>query len=105
MKFPRLIQAAITTLTGIVYIVTARASLDFGSIGAGLQATLTITAPGAVLGDYVEIGMDVAPEAGLHFSGMVTAADTVTVTCVNNTAGALDPAVRNVIARVTRRAI
>lgn len=75
-----------------VALPTGTAVLDFGSIGAGLQATLTITVTGAATGDVVLLGAPAALEAGLSFCGYVSAADTVTVVVANNTAGSIDPA-------------
>lgn len=86
-------------------VAFGRASLDFPSIGAGLQATLTITtvpAGGALLGDFVDLGLETALEAGLAYAPpQVTAADTVTVTLINNTAGAIDATAK--VHRVTVR--
>lgn len=83
--------------SGSPYVVTVdllsnTALLDFGSIGAGLQAVLTVVVTGAVAGDVVLLGPPAALEAGLSFCGYVSAADTVTVVVANNTAGAIDPA-------------
>ncbi len=74
-----------------VAIKSATANLNFGSIAAGLTEDLTITLTGAVVGDLV---VAAAPnlEAGASYSAFVSAADTVTVRLVNNTAGALDAA-------------
>lgn len=72
--------------------LTATATLDFGSINAGLAADLTITVTGAAVGDAVALGVPAAFEAGLTAFGFVSAANTVTVRVVNNTAGAVDAA-------------
>jgi len=72
--------------------LTATASLDFGSIGAGLSADLTIAVTGAAAGDAVVLGAPAALEAGLVAFAWVSAADTVSVRLVNNTAGAVDAA-------------
>ena len=72
--------------------LTATASLDFGSIGAGLSADLTIAVTGAAEGDAVALATPAALEAGLSAFAFVSAADTVTVRLVNNTAGAVDAA-------------
>src|SRR5690554_6810794 len=45
-------------------IKTATASLDFGSINAAASADLTITVPGVVANDSVELGLPAAPTAG-----------------------------------------
>jgi hypothetical protein len=71
---------------------SATATLDFASIAAAASADLTITLPGAVVGDTVELGLPAAPQAGFIFQAFVSAANTVTVRATNITAGALDAA-------------
>ena len=76
------------------FVAAGRASLDFPSTGAGLQSQLTITtapAGGALPGDLVDLGCETIEENTIITSAKVTAADTVTITCVNNSAGAVDP--------------
>lgn len=69
------------------------ATLDFPSVAAGGTQTLTITVTGAVVGDGCVLGLPSSGGlAGLVFKAHVSAADTVTVTAINGTAGALDPA-------------
>jgi hypothetical protein len=72
--------------------LTATATLDFPSIAANGQQELTITVTGAVTGDAVMLGAPAAIEAGLQWSGWVSAADTVKIRVTNETAGAIDPA-------------
>lgn len=65
---------------------------DFGNAatGSGTFASLDITVPGVALGDMVlgiALGVDTV-DAGIV--GAVTAANTVTLTLMNNTAGAVD---------------
>lgn len=72
--------------------LSGTATLNFGSIGAGLAADLTISVPGAAVGDPVAISAPAALESGITVMGFVSATDTVTVRAVNNTAGAVDPA-------------
>lgn len=68
-------------------------SLDFPAVsGGGLSQSLTVTVPGAEVGDIVQLGLDSAPPAGLHFQAWVSAADTVTVRATNVQSGAIDPA-------------
>jgi len=67
---------------------------DFGSIAAGATAELTATVTGAVSGDVVIVTPTGAPEAGLIWTGYVSAADTVTIRLANVTTGAIDPASR-----------
>lgn len=68
------------------------ATLDFPSIAAASQSDLTVTVPGASVGDIVDLGLPAAPAAGLVFSAFVSAASVVTVRAMNITAGAIDPA-------------
>lgn len=81
-----------SSATPITDVRSATATLDFPSIAAGAVATLTITVTGAVAGDTVSLGAPATLEAGLMFTGIVTAANTVTVRVHNTTAGAIDPA-------------
>lgn len=65
---------------------------DFGNAatGSGTFASLDITVPGVALGDMlvgVSVGVDTV-DAVIY--GAVTAANTVTLTLLNNTAGAVN---------------
>lgn len=75
-----------------VAALVGSATLDFGSIAAGLSADLTITVTGAEVGDCVVPSAPAALNAGLTVFAFVSAANTVTVRLVNNTAGAVDAA-------------
>lgn len=74
----RKLDANFTSLYGKV--LTATASLNFPSTIAGAIADLTISVPGAVLGDTVLLGI---PHGSVTATGVfvawVSAADTVTV--------------------------
>ena len=72
--------------------INASAVLDFPSIAAAGNATLTIAVTGAEVGDRVSIGLPAAPTVGLIFMAFVSAADVVTVRAVNYTAAAVDAA-------------
>jgi len=75
------------------YSTTGTGVLNFGNIGAGLSADLTITVTGAALGDTVILGVpDGSVLADSCFTAWVSAADTVTVRFNNYSVGALDPA-------------
>jgi hypothetical protein len=76
----------------ITKVLSASASLDFGSIGAAAQAGLTITVTGAAVGDEVIVALPAAPAAGLVFNAFVSATDTVTIRASNITAAPVDPA-------------
>lgn len=73
--------------------LTGSASLDFASIAVNSYADLTITVTGATVGSVVSLGAPATIPANVHFFAWVSAADTVTVRCVNNDAvSAADPA-------------
>ena len=76
----------------VTKVLSATASLDFGSIGAAAQAGLTITVTGAAVGDEVVMALPAAPAAGLVFNAFVSAANTVTIRASNITASPVDPA-------------
>jgi hypothetical protein len=73
-------------------VLSATATLDFGSTAAQSSADLTISVTGAVVGDAVAIGLPAAPNASTSFTGWVSAADTVKVRFNNHSAAAVDPA-------------
>ncbi len=78
--------------TAVVSILSATATLDFGSIAAGASATLTITVTGALAGDASFLGIPSAAfVAGITYSWAVLSANTVTVRATNTTAAAIDP--------------
>lgn len=67
-------------------------ALDFGAAatGSGTFASVDVTVPGVAIGDVVfgiSVGVDTTDAV---IGGAVTAADTVTLTLLNNTAGAVD---------------
>ena len=68
------------------------AALNFPEVDAADQQELTITVTGAAVGDGVVLAPPASPEAGLVFTGRVSAADTVTVRASNITAAPIDPA-------------
>jgi hypothetical protein len=76
----------------VTKILTATATLDFGSISAAAQADLTITVTGAATGDEVIMSLPAAPTAGLVFNAFVSAANTVTIRASNITGSPVDPA-------------
>jgi alpha-D-ribose 1-methylphosphonate 5-triphosphate diphosphatase PhnM len=92
-----------TTTTGIPTIavpgtdyapanLTATATLDFASIAAQTCSGMTVTVTGATENDAVALGAPASIEAGLSWSGRVSAADTVTIRLCNVTASPIDPA-------------
>ena len=76
----------------VTKVLSASASLNYGSIGAAAQADLTITVTGAAVGDEVVMALPAAPAAGIVFNAFVSAANTVTIRASNITASPVDPA-------------
>lgn len=72
--------------------LTVAATLDFPSIAAVGTQALTVSVPGARVGDLVVLGLPDTVNNGVVFDARVSAADTVTVRALNITAGAIDPA-------------
>jgi len=67
------------------------AALDFPSISAQSQQALTVTVTGARTGDAICV-TPTSDVSGVIFTGVVTAANTVTVYAKNFTSGAVNPA-------------
>lgn len=74
------------------HLPAVQATLDFSSISAGAIGTATITVDGATGGDLVVLGPPSSIEAGLVWSGFVSADDTVTIRLYNTTGSPIDPA-------------
>lgn len=73
--------------------LTATATLDFPSVASLGVQSLTITVTGAADGDIPVFSVPNASNtAGLVWSAVTTAANTVTIQCYNSTIGAIDPA-------------
>lgn len=68
---------------------TGSTTSDLGSISNNASTTLTITAAGAALGDYVQ-GSCSLSLAGLAITGYVSSANQITLVVTNNTGGAVD---------------
>ena len=68
----------------------ATATWDPVNIADGAATSTTVTVTGASVGDFAFAGFTVAVPAGAALTAAVTAADTVTVTLVNHTGGALN---------------
>ena len=74
-------------------MLRGKATLDFPSVAAAGGQELTISVPGAAVGDDVAGPfLNAAPTAGIIYSARVSAANVVTVRAQNVTAGAVDPA-------------
>jgi hypothetical protein len=76
---------------GWVKAFNVSATLDFPSITALSQLSLTVTVKGARPGDGVSV-TPASDVAGVLFVGVVTGADTVTVYAKNYSVGAVNPA-------------
>ena len=76
----------------ITKVLSGSASLDFGSISAASQSSLTITVTGAAVGDEVILALPATPTAGIVFNAFVSAANTVTIRASNITGSPVDPA-------------
>jgi hypothetical protein len=73
-----------------VFVYTAALNLGNAATGSGTFASSDVTVPGVALGDVV-IGVSLEVDTvDAVVEAAVTAADTVTVTLLNNTAGAVD---------------
>lgn len=72
-------------------VFTGKFTVNLGNAatGSGTFATTTVTVPGAALGDFVMVAPALDLTDGFVF-GQVSAANTVDITVLNNTAGALD---------------
>jgi hypothetical protein len=78
--------------SAISRVITATATLDFGSIAAQSSADLTITVTGAAAGEAVMMGLPATASAGVVFNAIVTSANTVTIRATNTPAAPIDPA-------------
>ena len=73
--------------------IKVSATLDFPSTAAQSESGLTISCPGALVGDVVYLGVPAAATtAGSCFTAWVSAADTITVRFSNYSSAAKDPA-------------
>lgn len=73
-----------------MWAVTETVNFANAATGSGTFASVDITVPGVAFGDIVmgvSMGVDTVDAV---VAGAVTAADTVTLTLLNNTAGAVD---------------
>jgi hypothetical protein len=72
-------------------VITYQGTLDLASAltGSGTFASSDVTVTGAAMGDFVLVSMGVDTVDAV-VAGAVTAANTVTVTLLNNTAGAVN---------------
>ncbi len=72
--------------------LTATKTHDFGSINAHTESSVTVTVTGArASGTPTVLVTPDVNTAGIHYKGVVTADDTVTLYALNTTALAIDP--------------
>jgi hypothetical protein len=71
-------------------IAYADGSINFASIANGAVGTADLTVPGAAVGDLVLLNLPSTLTAGLTATGLVTAANTVTIRLANGSGGAID---------------
>lgn len=89
MYFKQIFQA----LMGWNQALTKTVTLNFPSVSAQSQQSLTVTVTGArSTGTPLVLVQPAADVSGVIFTGAVTADNTVTVYAKNYTAGAIDPA-------------
>lgn len=73
--------------------LTATKAHDFGNIAAHSEDSTTVTVTGARTDDTpVVLVTPSANTAGIHYKGVVTADNTVTLYALNTTAAGIDPA-------------
>ena len=83
--------------------IEATATLNFLNTLAQTSSDLTLTVPGATLGDFVEVSAPVGSLAADSFyTAFVSATDVVTVRFHNFSAGAINPAEGDFRVRVKR---
>lgn len=85
--FPRLLNAI-----GWSFALTNTKTHDFGSIGGASQASTTVTVTGARAAGFPTVLVTPSADtAGIIYTGVVTANDTVTIYAKNPSAGSIDP--------------
>lgn len=84
-------------------VLYASAVHDFGTVSAHTEVSTTISVPGAVTGTktFAEVTFNGARVGGLVFIAQVTAADTVTLYCLNATAASIAAVSRTYSVKVT----
>jgi hypothetical protein len=84
-------NATILTTSDLT-VLSASATLDFGSTLTLSSTDLTIAVTGAAVGDTVALGLPVAPDANTCFTAWVSATNVVTVRFNNYSSGPVNPA-------------
>jgi hypothetical protein len=78
------------TFQGPYLALRAGTTWDPGSLANGSKETKAVTVAGAAVGDECAVSLASVTNAGWTLTGVVTAANTVTATLVNNTGGTVD---------------
>lgn len=81
--------------TNIKRHLSSAGSLTFGSVAAGSTVDRTLTVTGAAIGDSVVVTPSGTMEAGIIWSGYVSAADTITIRLANVTGKWITPVSRS----------
>lgn len=76
----------------VMYAVKVTADISNAATGSGTFGTATVTVPGVALGDMVLVSSATATTSGAPIFGEVSAANTVRLVLLNNSAGAVDQA-------------
>lgn len=78
------------SLFDVVYKGPVTVDIANAAVGSGTSGVGTATVAGAAVGDLVFVSPRAAVTAGAPIVGEVSAADTVRLTTMNNSAGAVD---------------
>ena len=78
------------TFQGPYLTLRAGTTWDPGSLTNGSKETKAVSVTGAAVGDECAVSLSTVTNAGWTLTGVVTAANTVTATLVNNTGGTVD---------------
>lgn len=91
--FDQVWQRRLKSLWNYVTGLRTSATLDFPNTLAGQSSQLTISLPGAAIGDFAQASPGEASLviANTSFAAAVTAAGVVTVSFINSSAGAINP--------------
>lgn len=91
--------AWLNNLTRATTLIIVDAPADPPNLVAGAVSTVSMTANGAALGDFATASFSL-PNAGVSLLAQVTAANTVSVTFWNTTAGAINLAAGTLRVRI-----
>lgn len=69
----------------LVNVIVGSATVDPGDMAAGAEADVSVTIPGAAVGDIVRCGPGIAITAAIVYSASVISANTVRLSFINAT--------------------